>query len=47
MAKKLYIGNISPDADKARLKSLFAMFGKVKESYIVKDERTEQLDKLP
>jgi RNA recognition motif-containing protein len=42
MAKKLYIGNIGPNADKATLKALFAMFGKVKEAYIVKDERTGQ-----
>jgi RNA recognition motif-containing protein len=42
MGKKLYIGNIGPNADKATLKALFAMFGKVKEAYIVKDERTGQ-----
>ena len=35
MGKKLYIGNIGPNADKATLKALFAMFGKVKEAYIL------------
>ena len=37
MSKKLYVGNIGPKADKASLKALFSMFGKVKEAYIVKD----------
>ena len=42
MGKKLYIGNLSPDADKASLKALFSMFGKVKEAYVVKDRETGQ-----
>jgi cold-inducible RNA-binding protein len=42
MSKKLYIGNIGPEADKASLKILFSMFGKVKEAYIVKDRQTGQ-----
>ena len=42
MSKKLYIGNIGPKADKASLKVLFSMFGKVKEAYIVKDRQTGQ-----
>ena len=40
MSKKLYIGNIGPKADKASLKALFSVFGKVKEAYIVKDRQT-------
>ena len=40
MSKKLYVGNISPKADKASLKALFSMFGKVKEAYVVKDRQT-------
>ena len=40
MSKKLYVGNIGPKADKASLKALFSMFGKVKEAYIVKDRQT-------
>ena len=42
MGKKLYIGNIGPKADKASLKALFSIFGKVKEAYIVKDRQTGQ-----
>jgi RNA recognition motif-containing protein len=40
MNKKLYIGNLSPTADKATLKALFSMFGKVIEAYVVKDPKT-------
>ena len=40
MSKKLYVGNIGTKADKASLKALFSMFGKVKEAYIVKDRQT-------
>ena len=40
MSKKLYVGNIGPKADKASLKALFSVFGKVKEAYIVKDRET-------
>lgn len=42
MAKKLYIGNINPDADKANLKALFSVFGTVKKAYIVTDQKTGQ-----
>ena len=40
MGKKIYVGNLGPKADKASLKALFSMFGKVKEAYIVKDRET-------
>jgi RNA recognition motif-containing protein len=40
MGKKLYIGNISPDADDASLKTLFSVFGKVEKAYIVIDRQT-------
>ena len=40
MGKKLYVGNISPDADEKSLKALFSMFGKVEKAYIVTDRKT-------
>ncbi|MBW8002179.1 MAG: RNA-binding protein [Planctomycetes bacterium] len=40
MGKKVYVGNISHDADEANLKTLFSMFGTVKRAYIVTDKRT-------
>lgn len=40
MAKKLYIGNISPQATSASLKTLFSMFGKVEKAYVVADPQT-------
>jgi cold-inducible RNA-binding protein len=40
MSKKLYIGNLSPKADKANLEALFSMFGKVEQAYIVVDPKT-------
>jgi len=40
MGKKLYVGNISPDADQASLKALFTVFGKVEKAYIVTDRQT-------
>jgi RNA recognition motif-containing protein len=42
VAKKLYIGNLSPKADKANLTALFSMFGKVEQAYIVTDPKTGQ-----
>ena len=42
MGKKLYIGNLSPKADKANLEALFSMFGKVEKAYIVTDPKTGQ-----
>lgn len=40
MAKKLYVGNLSPDADKASLKELFSMFGTVEKAYIITNHQT-------
>ncbi len=40
MGKKVYIGNIGPNADQASLEALFAMFGTVEDAYIVTDRRT-------
>jgi RNA recognition motif-containing protein len=40
MGKKVYIGNIGPNADQASLEALFAMFGTVEDAYIVADRRT-------
>lgn len=42
MGKKVYVGNISPDADEVSLKALFSVFGKVKKAYIVTDKQTGQ-----
>lgn len=40
MPKKLYIGNLSPEATGDSLKTLFSMFGKVDKSYIIPDKET-------
>ena len=40
MGKKVYIGNIGPNADQASLKALFSMFGTVEDAYIVTDRQT-------
>ena len=42
MGKKVYVGNISPDADNASLKALFSVFGTVKRAYIITDRQTGQ-----
>ena len=42
MGKKLYVGNICPDADKADLESLFSVFGTVERAYIITDHQTGQ-----
>ncbi len=42
MGKKVYIGNIGPNADQASLEALFSMFGAVEDAYIVTDRRTGQ-----
>jgi len=42
MGKKVYVGNISPDADNASLKVLFSVFGTVKRAYIITDRETGQ-----
>ena len=40
MSKKLYVGNLSPEASEASLKALFSMFGTVEKAYIIPDPRT-------
>jgi cold-inducible RNA-binding protein len=40
MGKKLYVGNISPEADEASLKALFSMFGTVEKAYVIPDHET-------
>jgi len=40
MAKKLYVGNISPEANEASLTALFSMFGAVDKAYIIPDPAT-------
>ena len=42
MGKKLYVGNISPDADQASLEALFSVFGTVEKAYIITDRDTGQ-----
>jgi RNA recognition motif-containing protein len=42
MAKKLYVGNLSPEANEASLKALFSMFGTVEKAYIIPDPQTGQ-----
>ncbi len=40
MSKKLYIGNLSPEANNVSLKTLFTMFGKVEKAYVIPDPQT-------
>jgi RNA recognition motif-containing protein len=40
MSKKLYIGNLSPEASSESLKTLFTMFGKVEKAYTIPDPQT-------
>ena len=40
MAKKLYVGNISPNANEESLKALFSMFGAVEKAYVIPDKET-------
>jgi RNA recognition motif-containing protein len=42
MAKKLYVGNLSPQATSDSLKTLFSMFGTVDKAYIIPDPETGQ-----
>ena len=42
MGKKLYVGNISPDADQESLEALFSVFGTVEKAYIITDRETGQ-----
>ena len=40
MTKKLYVGNLNPEANEASLKALFSMFGTVEKAYIIPDKQT-------
>jgi cold-inducible RNA-binding protein len=40
MPKKLYIGNLSPEASDVSLKTLFTMFGTVEKAYVIPDKET-------
>ena len=40
MGKKVYVGNLGPDANQASLEALFSVFGKVEKAYIVTDRQT-------
>ncbi|MDD5011755.1 MAG: RNA-binding protein [Phycisphaerae bacterium] len=40
MSKKIYVGNMGPDANNESLKALFSVFGKVEKAYIVADRQT-------
>jgi RNA recognition motif-containing protein len=42
MGKKVYVGNLGPDADQASLKALFSVFGTVEKAYIITDRETGQ-----
>jgi cold-inducible RNA-binding protein len=42
MGKKLYVGNLSPDADQVSLEALFSVFGTVEKAYIITDRETGQ-----
>ena len=40
MGKKLYVGNLAPEADEASLETLFSMFGVVERAYLILDKKT-------
>lgn len=40
MSRKLYVGNLGPDATGDNLKMLFSMFGAVEKAYIIPDHKT-------
>lgn len=42
MTKKLYVGNLSPQATEEVLTALFSMFGTVEKAYLVVDKETRQ-----
>ena len=42
MTKKLYIGNLSPQATEEVLTALFSMFGTVEKAYLVVDKETRE-----
>ncbi|MHC5173939.1 MAG: hypothetical protein ACYSPJ_09415, partial [Planctomycetota bacterium] len=43
MAKKLYVGNLSPKADEATLTALFSMFGTVEKAYLIGRQKGRRL----
>ena len=42
MGKKVYIGNIGPNADQASLEALLSVFGTVERAYLITDRQTGQ-----
>ncbi|MBL7106808.1 MAG: RNA-binding protein [Phycisphaerae bacterium] len=40
MGKKLYVGNIGPEANQTNLEALFSVFGTVQRAYIITDRQT-------
>lgn len=40
MGKKLYVGNLGPEANDDILKQLFSMFGTVEIAYVIADKKT-------
>jgi len=40
MGKKIYIGNIGPNAEQGSLEALFSVFGTVERAYIITDRQT-------
>lgn len=42
MSKKLYVGNLSPQANDEVLTALFSMFGTVETAYLVVDKKTRE-----
>ncbi len=42
MGKKVYIGNIGPNADQAGLEALLSVFGTVERAYLITDRQTGQ-----
>ena len=42
MTKKLYVGNLSPQATEEVLTALFSMFGTVEKAYLVVDKETRE-----
>ena len=40
MGTKLYVGNISPEANQESLEALFSVFGTVERAYVINDRKT-------
>ena len=40
MSKKLYVGNMGPDANNESLRALFSVFGTIEKAYIINDRQT-------